>query len=590
MYRCTSILMMRPQTLAVTVLAFSAVGHVSAASSLRAEHAARYVEHDAERSATRSGGRWAGYVMARDSLATITTDTGALAPGDRDYSRYPNLAFCVLAAERQQALLRSSVTAHAVLDTLRDRQADTVGFTRVAAVARACAGSRLTVAGTAVSALPFLIELAVDAGADTVALAASLRDAASAPDTAHAIRALAWAEQLFLEAAPARVALAETVATRLDALGPSMVAAQMDAHETLLDFWLAARNYARAAPEAERLLAARHRVAGLVLTPDSGTVDPSVLKAYRALMARAFWARTDSLRAIARRAQADIRQLLVDPKQEPVFAKLSKMPLDSLVLELAPSLYGAVTRLQSPSPPEHIGCWGQQGAHDCQHLQGRELIPLQADAWFPAAGVDTMQPVPGKVTLAVGAAAWCTMAYQVGDEEHCFAPIATAIRRWLARYSPAGLTVTVVIATSEQTLMDGSVVPAQFAARARWYFQDYLRLPVTVAVENTQYLYLPPPDGRREPGNLTQFRKYGGPASDGINGRMLLFGRDRRVLYSNWHPYGIEWKEEEWTLDQLLEALFTPSAVVAPRTVPHALPGATPRSATPSSPALPGRT
>lgn len=575
--------MMRSQIFVATVLILSTVGHATAAAAPRprAEHVARYVAHDAERSTGRLADRWADRVLARDSLTTITTDTGALAPGDRDFSRYSNLALCLLADLRERTLLRSNVTASAVLDTLHDLQTDTVATKRVAAVAQACGGTRLTVTGTPSLELPFLTLVALDAGDDSVSLAAALRFAAAAPDTTHMLQTLDWAERTFLyDVPPARVALAETVVTRIDALGPSATFAQMAAHARLLNFWMAARNYPRAAAEAERILVTRHRVTSPLAPPDAGRGDGNVLNAYRALMARAFWARTDSLATIARRAQADIRQWLVDPRRERDFADLSKEPVDSVVLDLAPGLYRALASRRHPPPPDTTGCWNYGRGHDCSYLEGRELIPLQADAWFPAAGVDTVQPVPGKVTLEVGADGWCTIAYKVGEEEHCFAPIATAIRRWLARYGAAGLTVTVVIATGDETLMDGAVLPGQFAARARWYFQDYLRLPVTVAVEYSKYVYLPLPDGRRERGDKTQFQQYHFPLA--INGYTMLFGRDRRVLYSNWISDPLEWKNEEKTLDEYLETSFAPNAVAGPLAVP--------RSASPSSPATPGRT
>ena len=457
-------------------------------------------------------------------LASITTDTGAFAAGDRDFSRYPTVTFCLLAAQRRQTLLRSSVAAHTLLDTLHDLRRDTVGTASVAAVARAC-GAHFTITNTAPQDLPSLAQYALDEGNDSLARAVVMR--LLTPTSAEEIGS--WGEQLFLNAIPARTALADTVVARIDAMGPRALQARIQAHATFLDFWTAARNYDRAQEEAERIVILERDLAGAALTQEGS----HLLVAYRTLMAQAFWEQTDSMTTIAHRAQQDFRRFTEASNQGRFFQKLSHDPVDSMVTFLAPDLYHTM-------------------------VSGRQLPPLQADYWFPATGSDTVQPVQGKITLEVGADGYCTIQFRNGDDSYCFAPVAAAVRRWLSKYRTAGLTVTIVMATPDWTFMDGAVLPAQAAARARWYFQDYLRLPVTVAVQTTQYDYLPLPDGRRVPGAKTQFQRYLGNGPQNATGFLMLFGRDGRLLYQPRSTWDFHWQDEERTMDEYLAALLGP--------------------------------
>src|SRR5579863_8208592 len=76
-------------------------------------------------------------------LATITTDTGAFAPGNRDFTRYDTPGLCLVAAVIVQAY--SQRTLAATIQASNNYWTDTVGAGETATVARAC-GVRFTLA------------------------------------------------------------------------------------------------------------------------------------------------------------------------------------------------------------------------------------------------------------------------------------------------------------------------------------------------------------------------------------------------------------------------------------------------------------
>ena len=115
-----------------------------------------------------------GAVLEAQNVAPpVSADTEILTPGHRDFSRYDTPGWCSAAGGWTANVVRGTVQAEAVLDTLRPSQ-DTLGAAAVAAVTRAC-GARFTVATTAVARPPNLFDLALQEQADSVAMTAVAR-------------------------------------------------------------------------------------------------------------------------------------------------------------------------------------------------------------------------------------------------------------------------------------------------------------------------------------------------------------------------------------------------------------------------------
>src|ERR1035437_7796607 len=73
-------------------------------------------------------------------LATITTDTGAFAPGHRDFSRYDTPGLCLAAAKWTRHVLHRTLEAHDSLFLLRETpERDILGSGGTAAIAQTCA-------------------------------------------------------------------------------------------------------------------------------------------------------------------------------------------------------------------------------------------------------------------------------------------------------------------------------------------------------------------------------------------------------------------------------------------------------------------
>ena len=194
-------------------------------------------------------------VSSSDSLATITTDTGALAQGDKDFTRYRVPGMCLALAENARSVLRRSLAAKVILDTIQTTAPERDTLPRgVVTLARAC-GARFTVANVTPWDLPDLFMLALLAERDSLADAVLQRRVTLVTNTAAKGWLLQQAATIYLAAEPARVAAATAVVAQADALGLAAAAARLAAHQALLDFATQTFDRVRMRQEAERILA-----------------------------------------------------------------------------------------------------------------------------------------------------------------------------------------------------------------------------------------------------------------------------------------------------------------------------------------------
>ena len=454
-------------------------------------------------------------------LATITTDTGAFAPGHRDFSRYDTPGLCRAAARVTRASFQLSLEEQANGDTL---SADTIGVGGTAPVARAC-GAHVTLAGATTRELGDLFNLALHEQNDTLAQAVLTKLAAQ--DATPGARDSTWLFGMRSYLFFGRLAAAEVLMAQVDARGTAAQALQLMLHHRLGNYFNGNGDTVRFRRELERVLALGEQV------PDKKFSYGYAWTAYVNLMRLAALEHPDSMPAVAQRAQRDLRRYSDNDQGTTQFNKSINwggLPLDSVIDKLAPEWYTYR-----------------------RHSGGIPAPRLQADYWFPAPGRpsnDTIRPVRGKINLICHGGSTTDFWQDVFNSKPLYSGYQQAahIRRWLAQYGAAGLEVTIVRSVPGYERFDYQDLntlrwfqtPTEEAQLWRWYAQEYEQLPVTVAVQVKKTdAWLPPPDGRRYQTDSIQFNQYFqglhneyGPLVGEEPGACTVIGRDGVVLYS----------------------------------------------------------
>lgn len=439
-------------------------------------------------------------------LAAITTDTGDFAPGHRDFARYATPLQCLEGARLRRDVSRRTLEAQASLDTLRlTPERDTLPAGAVA-VARAC-GARFTAAGTAVAELPALLELAVLGGNDSLAQTVLTRRLAVAPTDSARRQVFLETLDVYLQAEPARIQAADALVARMDALGRPALVARTDAHARLLHFGEAHMDRAQMRREGERVIALVHDMTPAEVTQFGGN---AVVTTFEDLMAIARVDHPDSIPMVAQRFQQEVRRpSWTEFLKKPEFQGIEFAMLDSAISYLG----GGPVNSGAPTPR------------------------VQAEFWFPAG--DTVQPAPGYVSLIVNSVRGGNCLYSLDQNfgsDYCNDGGRIALlRRWLRQYRATGLRVTVVVPDYGYVLMRGPEPPATVAQVFKKYFLDYLRLPVTLAVQTPAVaINVPAPDGRVFFDWMALTKQYQPASKKGSRSDpaiVVLTGRDGRMLY-----------------------------------------------------------
>jgi hypothetical protein len=424
-------------------------------------------------------------------LATITTDTGAFAPGEQDFTRYDTPALCLVAARHLHDLAQRSLAVKLARQAHHD--VDTMGAGRTAVVVRRC-GAHFTLAGATPADLSVLFDLALFEQDDTLAQAVVAREVAQAatPAQRHAIWARAYRDYGWHD----RLAAAAALLAQVDALGASARSLQMRLHFSHLFVAKDLDDTVGVRQEIARVLALVQAARDPQDDPTALGVAIKTLELQMAINALAF---PDSLPVIATQASKILSRWTGEDQN---------CPAD---MRWCGTSWGTLTQqqmLDTLAPAWTAFRWKPANAR----------VPrLQADFWFPPPGrasSDMVWPVPGKVNLI------CLGAQVTGDDDKNFGTgigstggsdfvtnfvQAIHIRHWLARYGAAGLEVTIVHRMQGApgkgvTDWQNGVWTQPSADGARWWQwaeQVYNQLPVTVAVQ-VQHLdgWLPAPDGR----------------------------------------------------------------------------------------------
>lgn len=411
----------------------------------------------------------------QDSLATITTDTGAFAPGDKNFSHYQVPGLCLTAARNTLFVLRRSLAASEYVDSIEKvaPERETVPAP-VTTIARAC-GAHFTVAGTAVHDLPDLFDLALFEGNDALARAALDRRVALQSGALDRDTVLQTAIGWYLTAQPARVAAAETTVMQVEALGgrqAQQLSWSLAAHEQLLRYAEATSEWPLLRREAEQMLTLSYRAPGGVTNAvEDDYVYQAVILAYEKLTEADVVEHPDSLYALAQQVQQALRH--VHPRGQEKYQTFADVPRDTMLKWLVPtSLSGAI--------------------HGQHADSGLVLPPLTATFWYPARPAH-WPPGAGPVSMIVrpvvgGDEGVVRDACLYYDQEilsswtiHCYGGLVRSVRQWTALYG-SKLAITILVPTRGRAIRSILLPPASEADTLAWYFRDYLKLPVTVAV------------------------------------------------------------------------------------------------------------
>jgi hypothetical protein len=451
----------------------------------------------------------------RDSvpLATITTDTGAFAPGNKDFTRFTTPGQCLGAVGVASDLLRRSVATQ-VSHVLEDSAAagDPLPAGAVA-VAQACL-ARLTTSGTAAGDLPDFFRLALLAGNDSVARTAVARQLALATDAASRAAVLQDAIDGYLDAEPAHVAAAESVAAQMDALGKTMTVERLNGHQSLLQFARRKFDEPHMRQEAERIIAIGQEVPATTIQLGK----EAVFWAYAALGEIAYLEHPDSVMAITARAKRDLGRFGPMPNGIPVHLLILLKDFSTLSLPV----------IRNNLLP-----------FNADQYAGRSLPPLAATYWFPKAPT-SWPPGNGRPSLIVYGG-WMMNRCARDDDGILDGPLFrgygcrelyTYVPLWAKKYGDQ-LAITLVSQTGGRAARSAELSPAQEADSLRWFFLDHLELPVTVGVVEASVKTLPVFDGRQFRtdtsfyGNLLHRSKWGFDS----NLITLFYGSHGTLLY-----------------------------------------------------------
>lgn len=466
-------------------------------------------------------------------LATITTDTGAFAPGRRNFADYDAPGLCLAAATWTRTLLQRSMEAQEYHDAmLLIPERDTVGATGVAAVARACQ-AHLTLAHLPKTEVDEAFQLALLAQNDSLAHAIVAQQVARAVTLTDTISIVSAVLEAYLTARPVRTASAQALVASFDAFGrPAHVARQL-LHVILLNFYTRYQDTALLREEANRMITLSQQV-----PPTDVDEFDAIGDAYNALIALAVFAHSDSVPILETQAREALHTLLT-----PSFAKTFNEEIRRKTGETWDLHRDRAEIDKMIAAP----LWYEQ----IQVLAQEPVQRFPADYWFPSPGSassDTVRPVPGKVNLiCMTGGPDGNQSADLFDWQMFGADLARHLRRWMARYGSQGLVVTVVAAVDGQYTYDqdnplNQVFSSAGAGAEFWrrYVQDYEHLPVAVAVQVFKHrTWLPAPDGRwrtQEAIPFEAFAHVGEPTRHYIENNMLgactIVDRDGKKIWT----------------------------------------------------------
>jgi hypothetical protein len=415
---------------------------------------------------------------ARDTVFNTTRagspiDTGDFFPGRTHFTRYNTPQLCVGAVQNERWLAQRSIEAQVAVKAVeRVHGRDTLPAA-VIDVARRCLAS-LSVDATLPADLPDLLQLAVAANQDSVATAVIARHLSLVSNPVARDSVLRVAIEIYLSAVPVRLSEAAALVDRVAEPGEAGKRWQIDVLDNMLYTAMQAWDQPAMVQFANRMIDNIH-----ALPPRRrAKLTRPMFDAYRALGMVAYLQGPDSLRAVAARERTLWHEFV---------APFDSVDRDMMQWDVAQSasVDDFVQKL-SPIP--------------AQESAATSVYPaVQAAYWFP-------KPPPSGTTrlfisaeVPTGLSDACKiseLALLIGPADDCY-PYYERIRTLAARYGARGLQIVLLAATSGQAIRSLPLTPAEEAQRLKWYYLDYLKLPVTLGVIERPVSALPAPDGRQ---------------------------------------------------------------------------------------------
>jgi hypothetical protein len=417
-------------------------------------------------------------LVPSDSLTTITTDTGDLAPGNKAFARFTTPGMCVGAVQVFTQLDRNTTAArvtHALQEyaVVQDSAAASTSLPAAAVdVARQC-GARFTMANVAAVDLPALFTLALMEGRDSLAHAIVERRRMLAKDVASQAQVLVDAVGGYLDAEPVRVSMAESAVAQIDALGSAAPVHALNAHDMVLSYASSRFDVLRMRREAERLIAIGHDAP---MSSIQYAWEP-ILHAYIALGTLAYVNAPDSVMTVMLRAKQDLQRFPPAIRWPPGHAyhtEILNLPFKTVSVE----------KVRDELLPFNTS----------RHA-GKRLPPVSATYWFPKTP-NRWPPghgVPSLVIYGSGvrACAGILRPFFFG----CF-DLYEYLPYLFKQYGNK-LAVTLVTQTDYSAMRSSTLTPAQQADSLRWFYLEHLKFPITLGIVEDSTKVLPGFDGRQ---------------------------------------------------------------------------------------------
>lgn len=409
------------------------------------------------------------------AFATISTDTGALALGNKDFARFTTPTLCLLAAESAAETIRHSLSARMAHLFRADSAAGDTLPTGAVTIARTC-GARFTVASTASDELSALFQLALMAKDDDRAQHILTRQLLLAKKPALQDHIRQEAIDAYLAAAPARIVEAESLTRHIDTASPAAYETRLTAHESLLHFAEQTWDLPRMQREAHQMIVASDSISPRALSPN---ITQHIEHAWIARLKLLYIEQPDSLVGVAGRVKQRFSELTDSTRSSaPPFNRWTAQQFLGWALPYSGAQYDG-----APPPP------------------------MKATYWFPRAPT-AWPPGHGRVSLVIYGGAlpnqcvrndYDILGTDVESVTHglCGA-LYTYLPQWIAQYGDS-LSVTLISQTQGHAVRSVTLSPAAEADSLNWFFHRYLKLPVTLGVVMDSIWRLPSVgvDGRR---------------------------------------------------------------------------------------------
>ncbi|MBX6330563.1 MAG: hypothetical protein IRY91_01815 [Gemmatimonadaceae bacterium] len=388
---------------------------------------------------------------------------------------------CLAAVERSEARAVWGARPDTLSAVAQDRASEPP---EVIEIARRCS-AHLDADRMPASSRPLYLQLLLIAGRDSTFAAVVDKQVAEARSVDARSTALFSAFDVLLRARPVRIAAAEQLAQRLDALGP-------EAAESRLYAWFRLAYLARLLGDSALLARAAPRALALGSRVDSA--NPNLIM----------------------KAALSTGVVMLTPPR----------PLDVL-RDSGPDAYVQLIRRKYVAEATKRGVSRDTAENmvenDLLRGAGRPAPPLVGDYWYGRS--DTTRPLParGRVTLLAFVDHRCRVK--------CY-PGYAMLERLHRRFGDA-LDIVLVAQTFGYFRLRPPPSPSEEAELIRHYFLDELKLPGMLTVSVTPTSQLPAPDRRHVYGETANGRSYHvSPSSTEQETALRLVGPTGTILYA----------------------------------------------------------